>query len=62
MIAGIHEHVPAFLDMADVPRWLSVEPDPRDLLRPYPSDLLDVSFAKSMKQRRSLDAGADTRG
>jgi len=31
------------LDMADVPRWLSLEDDPRELLRPYPTENLDVS-------------------
>jgi putative SOS response-associated peptidase YedK len=27
---------------ADYDRWLGTEPDPRDLLRPFPSDLIAI--------------------
>jgi len=49
----------AILDSADVPRWLGVEEDPRDLLRPYPSELLKVSLAKAPARggQRSQGAG-----
>lgn len=53
-IAKIQDRMLAILDTANVRRWLSVEEDPRDLLRPYPSDLLNVTLAKvGRKKRRS---------
>jgi putative SOS response-associated peptidase YedK len=32
--------MPAILAPGDYDRWLSDEPDPRDLLRPFPADLM----------------------
>ena len=32
--------MPAILAPDDYDRWLSEEPDPRDLLRPFPADLM----------------------
>jgi putative SOS response-associated peptidase YedK len=46
-IARIHDRMLAILDHADVPRWLSLEEDPCDLLRPYPSALLEVRLARN---------------
>src|SRR5438477_836833 len=40
MVAHIHDRMPAILAPADYTRWLSDEPDPRDLLRPFPADLM----------------------
>ena len=40
MVADIHNRMPAILATADYDRWLSDEPDPRDLLRPFPADLM----------------------
>jgi putative SOS response-associated peptidase YedK len=42
LVAAIHDRMPLILHRADIARWLSTEPDPRDLLRPYPSDLMIV--------------------
>ena len=39
-VADIHDRMPAILAPGDYDRWLSAEPDPRDLLRPYPADLM----------------------
>jgi len=37
LIAGIHDRMPVILDPQSYDRWLSpIEPDPRDLLVPYP--------------------------
>src|SRR4051812_46886947 len=47
VIAKLHDRMLAILDMADVPRWLSLEEDPHDLLRPYPAEYLVVSLAKA---------------
>lgn len=56
-IARIHDRMLAILEREHVARWLSIEEDPRDLLRPYPSELLDVSLAKAGKRRTSRGAG-----
>jgi putative SOS response-associated peptidase YedK len=40
MVADIHDRMPAILASADYARWLSEESDPRDLLRPFPADLM----------------------
>ncbi|HUI22443.1 MAG TPA: SOS response-associated peptidase family protein [Methylocella sp.] len=37
MVAEIHDRMPLILAPQDYTRWLSDEPDPRDLMRPYPS-------------------------
>ncbi len=39
MIATIHDRMPVILHPEDYTRWLSdLEPDPHDLLKPFPSD------------------------
>jgi putative SOS response-associated peptidase YedK len=43
----------AILDQSELRRWLSEEEDPRDLLRPYPPELLDVSLAKGARRKRT---------
>jgi putative SOS response-associated peptidase YedK len=42
LIASIHDRMPAILKPADYERWLGLEPDPRDLLAPFPSDLMTM--------------------
>ncbi|MFQ8430686.1 SOS response-associated peptidase [Amaricoccus sp. W119] len=37
MMAEIHDRMPVIIAPEDYERWLSDTPDPRDLLRPYPS-------------------------
>jgi len=39
LAAEIHDRMPVILAPADYVRWLSDEPDPRDLMRPFPADL-----------------------
>lgn len=39
LVADIHDRMPIILPAAVYERWLAcVEPDPRDLLVPYPAD------------------------
>ena len=38
LVAQIHNRMPLILAPSDYARWLSVEPDPRDLLRPFPAE------------------------
>jgi putative SOS response-associated peptidase YedK len=41
LIAEIHDRMPVILPPDDYDRWLSpLEPDPNDLLAPYPADLM----------------------
>jgi putative SOS response-associated peptidase YedK len=37
ILAEIHDRMPLILAPGDYRRWLSGEPDPRDLPRPYPA-------------------------
>lgn len=39
MMAELHERMPVILDPADIARFLD-DPDPRDLLAPYPADAM----------------------
>jgi putative SOS response-associated peptidase YedK len=36
LVAEIHDRIPLIVARADYGRWLSAEPDPHDLLRPFP--------------------------
>jgi putative SOS response-associated peptidase YedK len=40
LVAEIHDRMPVILALADYSRWLGEEPDPRDLMRPFPADLM----------------------
>ena len=40
LVADIHDRMPVILAPADYARWLGEEPDPRDLMRPFPADLM----------------------
>jgi SOS response associated peptidase (SRAP) len=38
LVAEIHDRMPLIIAPADYERWLSDEPDPHDLMRPYPAE------------------------
>jgi SOS response associated peptidase (SRAP) len=38
LVAEIHDRMPLILAPADYTTWLSDEPDPRDLMRPFPAE------------------------
>jgi putative SOS response-associated peptidase YedK len=38
LVAEIHDRMPLILASGDYTRWLSDEPNPRDLMRPFPAD------------------------
>jgi putative SOS response-associated peptidase YedK len=40
LVADIHDRMPVILKPEDFDRWLGSEPDPRDLLRPFPAELM----------------------
>jgi SOS response associated peptidase (SRAP) len=40
LVADIHDRMPVILAPVDYARWLDEEPDPRDLMRPFPAELM----------------------
>jgi putative SOS response-associated peptidase YedK len=40
LVAPLHDRMPVILTPADYERWLGEEPDPADLIRPYPPDAM----------------------
>jgi putative SOS response-associated peptidase YedK len=40
LVAEIHDRMPVILAATDYFRWLGEEPDPRDLMRPFPAHLM----------------------
>jgi len=40
LVADIHNRMPVILTPGDYARWLGDEPDPRDLMRAFPADLM----------------------
>jgi putative SOS response-associated peptidase YedK len=42
LVRQIHDRMPAILRRSDYERWLSLEPDPRDLLITYRSEVMTM--------------------
>jgi len=42
LVADIHDRMPVILRPEDYDRWLGIETDPRDLLRPFSAELMRV--------------------
>ena len=42
MMAKIHDRMPVILHPKDYRRWLSDEPDPHELIAPFPSELMKM--------------------
>lgn len=42
MMATIHDRMPVILHRQDYERWLSPEPDPFELLKPFPAELMTM--------------------
>ena len=42
LVADIHDRMPVILAPSDYARWLSEEPDPRELMRPFPASLMRI--------------------
>ena len=38
LVAGIHDRMPLILAPGDYVRWLNDEPDPHELMRPFPAE------------------------
>jgi putative SOS response-associated peptidase YedK len=53
LVAAVHDRMPAILDNSEFSRWLSDEEDPRDLLKPFPSEHLSISPVSGKHSRRA---------
>ena len=42
LVATIHDRMPAILHRDDYDRWLGIEPDPHDALRPFSAERLKM--------------------
>jgi putative SOS response-associated peptidase YedK len=40
LVADIHDRMPLILAPSDYLRWLGEEPDPRELMGPFPAELM----------------------
>ena len=58
LVTTIHDRMPVILHEKDYARWLSEEPDPFDLLVPYPSELMKV-WPVSTRVNKATNEGAD---
>lgn len=58
MMAEIHDRMPVILAPADHARWLSEEPDPEDLARPYPPEEMRM-WPVSRRVNSPRDDGPD---
>ena len=55
--ASIHDRMLAFLKLAGYERWLGTEPDPRDLLIPFPSGPMTIWPISRRVNSRSIVRG-----
>jgi putative SOS response-associated peptidase YedK len=56
LVAQIHDRMPAILKPADYDRWLGQEPDPADLLAPFPAEPMTMwPISKRVNSPRNDD-------
>lgn len=58
LVATIHDRMPMILHQRDYARWLGEEPDPADLLVPFPSELMKM-WPVSTRVNKAGNEGAD---
>jgi putative SOS response-associated peptidase YedK len=54
-VADIHDRMPIILAQDDYARWLGDEPDPRDLMRPFPAGLMRMWPISTRVNRPDID-------
>jgi putative SOS response-associated peptidase YedK len=42
LVGAVHDRMPAIIPIEQHARWLGIEPDPRDLLKPFPADRIKI--------------------
>lgn len=50
LVGAIHDRMPAIIPIEQHPRWLGIEPDPRDLLAPFPADQMKALPRKTRRR------------
>ncbi|SCB62305.1 SOS response associated peptidase (SRAP) [Rhizobium aethiopicum] len=58
MMAAIHDRMPVVLQQKDYDRWLSPEPDPSDLMKPFDADAMTM-WPITRRVTTFRDAGPD---
>jgi putative SOS response-associated peptidase YedK len=63
LVAEIHDCMSLILAPGDYVRWLSDEPDPHELMRPFPAERMRMwpilNAGQQAIERRSVDRRAD---
>src|SRR5579862_2730072 len=66
LVAEIHDRMPLILARGNYTRWLSDEPDPRGLMRPFPAepmrDVADFDAGQQAGKRRPVQRRTDRIG
>jgi putative SOS response-associated peptidase YedK len=58
LVAPLHDRMPVILASADYDRWRGEEPDPADLIRPYPADAMPARPASTRVNKADNDDAA----
>jgi putative SOS response-associated peptidase YedK len=61
LIADIHARMPVVLALGDYARWLGDEPDPRDLMQPFLSELMRMWPISTRVNKPENDDPSDCR-
>jgi putative SOS response-associated peptidase YedK len=60
LVADIHDRMPVILTPADYACWLGEEPDPRDLMRPFPAEPMRMWPISTRVNKPDNDATSPT--
>jgi putative SOS response-associated peptidase YedK len=55
LVAEIHDRMPLIIATTDYTRWLSDEPDPRDLMRPFPAEPMRMGLISTRVNKPEND-------
>lgn len=58
LVGAIHDRMPVILHAKDYARWIGPEPDPADLMVPFPSELMKI-WPVSRRVNTAANEGAD---
>jgi putative SOS response-associated peptidase YedK len=50
LVAAIHDRMPVILHPEDYDHWLGIEPDPRDLMRSFPSEPMRMAHLQARER------------
>jgi putative SOS response-associated peptidase YedK len=55
LVAEIHDRMPVILHPEDYDHWLGIEPDPRDLMQPFPSEPMRMAISRRVNAPENDD-------